>query len=107
MTSVTSINREKFSDYRYYMNDDPTVPEWVGFAAGVTLTLVLLPFLSSVAFGAISLFGLVLICQTIGAVFGVGLFGTHSEEEHLTCFPLNHIPHVSNAAGTPGLKKAA
>src|SRR2546429_9268812 len=107
MSSVTSIKSKNRGDYRYYLNDDPAVPEWVGFAAGVTLTLVLLPFLSSVAFGAISLFAMFLICEMTGAFFGVGLFGTHSEEEHLTCFPLGHVPQVSNTADTPELKKAA
>lgn len=107
MASVTSIDSEKFSDYRYYLNDDPAVPEWVGFAAGVTLTLVLPPFLSSLAFGAISLFALFFICQMTGAFFGVGLFGARSEEKHSTCFPLDHLPQVSNTVDTPELKKAA
>jgi hypothetical protein len=104
--SVTSINKYRGA-YRYYLNNDPTVPEWAIFAAGVTLTLVLLPFLSSMAFGAMSLFVLVLICQTIGAFFGVGLFGAHSEEVPLTCFPLGHVPQVSGTADTSDLKKAA
>jgi hypothetical protein len=107
MSSVTSINAKRRSDYRYYLNQDSTVPEWVVFAAGVTLTLVLLPFFSSIAFGAFSLFTLILICQTIGTFFGVGLFGARSEEVRLTCFPLGHIPQVAKTADTSDLKKAA
>jgi hypothetical protein len=104
--SVTYINKHR-TVYRYYLNQDSTVPEWVVFAAGVTLTLLLLPFLSSVAFGAFSLFTLILICQTIGTFFGVGLFGARSDEVRLTCFPRGHAPHVSKTADISDLKNAA
>jgi hypothetical protein len=102
---VESINSRKlFGDY--YPRANETMPEGIGFFAGVVLTIWAPTLLACYVIGQ-ALPAYVMFCNgVLGTLLGVIMY-KRSSSGFFSCVPVTHVPNVPNDSHQSEMKKVA